>query len=90
MKNNLMIDLNNYIGKICKCNVRLPYVWDMIADSNMEILPSNTWFVIIKVEELVGVEIGYYDVYLLNNQGELRLTNVHREELDNIQIVTHE
>jgi hypothetical protein len=90
MKNNLMTNLNKYIGKICECNVRLPYVWDMIADSNMEILPSNTWFVIIKVEELVGVEEGYYDVYLLTKEGELRLTTVHREELDNIRMVTHE
>jgi hypothetical protein len=62
----------------------------MIADSDMEILPSNTWFVIIKIEELTGVEEGYYDVYLLTKEGELRLTTVHREELDNIRMVTHE
>ena len=87
-----MIDINNYIGKICKCNVRLQYVvWDMVANTDIDILPSNTWFVLIKVEEpLVGVELGYYDVYLLNNQGELRLTIIHREELDKIEMVTHE
>lgn len=85
-----MPDLNKYIGKICNCSMPLQYLWNGRPDSNIDILPSNCWFVIIKIDVLTGVEAGYYDMYLLNNLGELRLTTLDRCQLDDIQIVTNQ
>lgn len=89
MKNNLMTNLNNYIGKICQCKQQILYTWSDCNDP-IKRIPSNTWFVITKIEELTGVEKGTLDVYLLTKEGELRFTTLDEDDFDQIQIVTHE
>jgi hypothetical protein len=65
------------------------YTWSDCNDS-IKRIPCNAWFVIIKIEELTGVEKGTLDVYLLTKEGELRFTTIDEDDFDQIQIVTHE